>query len=150
MVDLCTFWKGLLQCWLTETTLLQPARSNQTFKISSGEVGLKLFHFLVDLQLCQIKIIQKKDSTKQQWWLQFQYYTTRSLTIVLIRAKVTWKQSTPQTLDGNASLLNTLDLQESMCYCEVCGFMIFRTREMTHSHNNIVVLLLLKTLQWCA
>lgn len=66
MVDLCTFWKGLLQCWLTETTLLQPARSNQTFKISSGEVGLKLFHFLVDLQLCQIKIIQKKTKKTQQ------------------------------------------------------------------------------------
>lgn len=64
IINQCKIVRGFLQQWRTETALLQPAGSNQTLRISSGEVGFIFFRFHNYVKL-------KKKYT--QWWgLQFQ------------------------------------------------------------------------------
>lgn len=67
--------------------------------------------------------------------IQFQYYTTRSHII-------------PHRGQGHLKtkhwLLYKLDVQASLCFCEICGFMIFRTCEMTHSRNKSVAVVVVE------
>lgn len=113
--------------------LLQPPRSNRALAFLTKDKAERWrsncliflgFHNYVELEW-----------KKKQWWMiQFQYYTTRSHNI-------------PRRGQGHLKtkhwLLYKLDIQASLCSCEICGFMIFRTCEMTHLHNKTVVVVVI-------